>query len=278
MTNYYNFKGTPLNNLISDISNISYAYNGVTNSINVTDMTSLKVLERPKLLNYSINNNDISTLSRAKNVIYNTAQTDTIIDTSGYTHFTAYIAGGSGGGGGAGGDAETNGGSNVPANTSYGGDGGEGGYVVLISDISINSQTLYVTVGSAGNGGPGGADDNSPGQNGSPGSPGNAGTLSYIKLGLTTICTANGGNGGIGGGGANSGGGNGTTGADGTPGTGVIISNYSPYGDISYNNSINYPYIDLSGGLGGDNNSTTPVTRAGLAGKNGYVRIYLKKE
>jgi len=286
MTNNYNYKNIVLSSLISDInSSVASKFSNITQGIG-TNVTDLTTMENSATLNYRENNVDISSKTRAKNEVYNTAQTNTTVTLSipgttlQYTHFTLYAAGGNGGGGGAGGDAETNGGSNVDADTSIGGVGGVGGYVALTSNIALNGKTLQVTVGSAGNGGTKGADDNDPGQNGSPGNSGNSGGTSYVYLGGLEICRANGGGGGGGGGGANSGGGNGNTGATGNAGSGSITSGYT--GNTTYTPSINPP-ITLTGGVGGDNNGKNNVGNnvnipqgVGLSGNAGYVRIYLK--
>jgi hypothetical protein len=280
MTNNYIYKNIRLNNLITDIdSSVATSFNNITTGIN-TNVTDLKTMENSAPLNY-IDSTDISNRTRSFYHIFDSVKTDvrvelTIPDTSTrFTHFTLYVAGGSGGGGGSGGDAETNGGSNVDSNTSFGGVGGNAGYVALTSNIPLGTNDLFVTVGGAGTGGTRGGDDNQPGRNGSPGNPGNSGGISYVNLGSLRLCTANGGNGGGGGGGANSGGGNGNTGTAGNTGNGSIAPGYT--GNTMYN-SANNPTINLEGGFGGDNNGNNPSVPQGVGGQGrvGYVRIYLK--
>lgn len=273
MTNKYSYNGSLLNTLITDMSsNVSTKFTGIGTNINVVDISSLKTLEKPMNLKYLIDSVDIANSCRAKYIEYNDG-TDVELTTTGYTHFSAYLRGGSGGGGGSGGDGETNGGSNVNCN-STGGAGGSSGYVALNVNIPLNNNNLYISVGSMGNYGTKGADDNRQGHDGSDGNDGNAGGASYIKIGTNKnlICRANGGNGGSGSGGANSGGGGGTDGIAGTTGNGEFFNSYT--GDSTYN-SGNYPTITLSGGTGGNPDATGGV---GISGNNGYVRIYLKKE
>ena len=271
----YNISNVALSNYISEIDSTiaSSYYIGLTN-IPVANMSNLKSMENPAETKYLVSNNDIKNNSRAKNNIYDSSfNTEIIVNTSGYTHFTAYVVAGSGGGGGCGGDAETNGGSNIQANSSQGGTGGTSGYVILTENVPINNQTLYVLVGSAGAGGAAGTDNNSPGGNGSDGASGGTGRESYVKLGSTVICRANAGTGGGGGGGANSGGGNGNTGGNGSPGIGVINTSYTNYGHTSYNASYSPVPPSMNGGTGG----TYSQNQNGAAGNSGYVRLYLKK-
>ena len=274
MTNKYSFRNSLLNTLISDMSsNATSKFTGIDTGISVVDMTSLKQLEKPMDVKYRIDNIDIANSCRAKNFVYTTVQTNTLVNTSGYTHFTSYIRGGSGGGGGAGGDGERPNGDDVNCDAT-GGAGGVPGYVALNVNVPLNNNNLYVTVGNSGNGGSRGADDNNPGQNGSVGATGGGGGESSIKLGagLTLICRANGSFGGNGANGANSGGGNGSNGNAGSSGNGEISTSYT--GDTTYNSS--YPNISLTGGAGGNQVDTTGGT--GFPGSVGYVRIYLKKE
>jgi len=284
MTNNYKFKEINLNNLITDIdSSVAIKFTNITQGGVGTGVSNLKSIEYPGTLNYTVDSTDISTKARAKYIEYTTFQSDTevylgITGTSkNYTHFTAYLKGGSGGGGGSGGDGESTNGNNISASASFGGTGGMPGYVALFRNIPLNNNKLYIGVGRGGIGGNTGDDDNQPGRNGSPGNPGGSGNASYIKLGDITIpiCQANGGGGGGGGGGANSGGGNGNRGQVGATGSGSITSTYSADGTSIYN-STSYPTIDLDGGIGGDNLSTTTQTSSGSTGSDGYVRVYLK--
>ena len=280
MTNYYKYKNTSLSNLISDItaSNVSN-FTGITNGINVSNVTNIKTMENPAPLKYENNGTDISTFARAKYIEYSSTQTDIEVDTTNYTHFTAYVRGGSGGGGGAGGDAQTNGGSNVSASASVGGRGGSAGYVALYENIPLNSNKIYITIGNKGTGGPRGNNTSTNGRDGGDGGTGNDGGTSYIKLGTTveaatSIATAKGGSKGLGGLGANSGGGNGGAGENGSTIAGSIF--YANYAAIT-THSITYPDITLTGGIGGDNNQSTTQGSVGSDGVYGYVRIYLKK-
>ena len=277
MTNNYLYKSINLNNLITDInSSVGSSFTNITTNIG-TNVTDLKTMEKSANLNYTENGTDISTKTRAKNISYDTIQTSTEVNlvipgttSIKYTHFTAYLRGGSGGGGGAGGDGESPNGSNIDSLNSKGGTGGKSGYVALYNNIPLNGNKLYVSIGPNGIGGTKGADDNDKGQNGSPGNVGTNAGSSYIDLGNTRICTATGGTGGLGGGGATSGGNQGNTGADGTPGTGSITSGYTG----ATTTSPDYPTIDLNGGAGGYNKDGQ--TGIGFNGLVGYVRIYLK--
>jgi hypothetical protein len=278
MTNNYKYNSTVLSDLISDTSNgVSTSFNNISTGITVTDMTSLKDLEKPMNVNYKINGTDIANSCRAKNYVYSTNQTDTLVTTTGFTHFSAYIVGGCGGGGGSGGDATRNNLAKTNINcNSTGGTGGSAGYVALTVNIALGSENLYITVGDGGNGGNKGDDDNQKGQDGSDGNNGNAGGASYIKLGTTIICQANGGGGGNKGNGATSGGGSGNDGTAGNSGTGQLLSNYTNSGVTTYN-STNHPYVNLSGGGDGGNPNTGTIG-VGRVGSDGYVRIYLKKQ
>jgi hypothetical protein len=286
MTNNYKFKDINLDKLITDIDeNIANKFKGITGSVGI-NVSNLKSIEYPGTLNYRVDSTDISTNARAKYIEYTTVETDKEVDlsisgtTKKYTHFTAYLKGGSGGGGGSGGDGESINGNNISASASFGGTGGIPGYVALYKNIQLNNNKLYISVGYGGGGGTTGDDDNQPGRNGSPGNPGSTGSPSYIKLGASLsnasiICQANAGWGGEGGGGANSGGGNGNRGKVGATGFGFIESTYSSSGDTVYN-SASYPTIDLyTGGIGGDNLSTDQPS-TGATGSAGYVRVYLK--
>jgi hypothetical protein len=196
----FKFKGIPLSTVIDTGTTTASGY--------TVDSTSLKYAttpfanSRPLPTGYLVNGVDLSNTARADNIAFNTTTSSQSVPTGAKS--CRYILRGGGGGCGGGGGAAGN--KDGPSWYTYGAhaQGGAQGDSIE-GNVSINSTTYKVTIGSGGSGGNGGGGSVSDKPNANYKAPngkkGNSGGSTYITFASNTPVAAGGagGNGGKGG-------------------------------------------------------------------------------
>lgn len=278
--NGFTFKGIPLSTIIDTGTTTASGY--------TVDSTSLKYAttpfanSRPLPTGYLVNKVDLSNTARADNIAFNNTTTSSQSVPTGAKSCRYILRGGGGGCGGGGGAA---GNKDGPSWYTYGAhaQGGAQGDSIE-GNVSINSTTYNITIGSGGSGGNGGSgsvDDKPNTTHKAPnGKKGNSGASTYIKFASNTP-SASGGAGGNGGKGGIAPGNSSSTGYT-MPGTrkgtnyGATVKGHASWDTTYVENTGNGASMiaSNSGGTGGNiNGKTANGGSKGDSGSSGSAHI-----
>ena len=259
-----------------------------------TNFPADTTFSQPTSFGFTINGVDVASYYQAQWTEYTTAGSYTTPVPTGANQIKVICIGAGGGGGGGGGgeyNAPHNFFNSAPSErwgAMGGSGGGGGGYSAGTLAITQSNATISITVGTGGNSGNGGAGNS--GNNGNSGNDGNYTLVSVPSQGVSFF--AYGGSGGhYGYGGSNhntpvpsysspGGPGNISTGNYGNGGWfGNTGDSPGPAGNGgNMNNNVSYPVISSNiygvGGNGGGGGHGSGDGDSGVAGKQGYCRIY----